>query len=72
GGGGLPQALGIAATGLMLGLYQPVLAFYRRNPLWALALPLVAAFYLGCTLRSAISFYRGTGGMWKGRAQAGK
>jgi hopene-associated glycosyltransferase HpnB len=62
-GGGL-------ACGIMLTLYLPVLAFYRRSPLWALALPVVAVFYLGCTLYSAWAYYRGRGGMWKGRAQA--
>jgi hypothetical protein len=50
--------------------WQPVLAWYRRSPLWGLALPLVAAFYAGCTLVSAVAYYRGRGGMWKGRAQA--
>ncbi|NBC37850.1 glycosyltransferase [Novosphingobium sp. FSY-8] len=69
-GGG--QLAGIAACLVALTLYQPVLAFYRRSPLWALTLPLVAGFYLGCTLWSALCYYRGTGGMWKGRAQAGK
>lgn len=67
---------GIAAWGggfavaWMIALYLPVLAFYRRKRLWALALPVVAVFYLGCTLYSAWAWYRGRGGMWKGRAQA--
>ncbi len=51
-------------------IYQPILRFYRRSPLWAVALPLVALFYMACTLGSALAFYRGRGGMWKGRAQA--
>ena len=29
-----------------------------------------AAFYVGCTLYSALAWCRGKGGMWKGRAQA--
>jgi hypothetical protein len=33
-------------------------------------LPLIAAFYMGYTLDSAVQFWRGRGGMWKGRAQA--
>ncbi|MEY2943739.1 MAG: hypothetical protein RLY97_1753, partial [Pseudomonadota bacterium] len=39
-------------------------------PLWGLALPLVAGFYAICTLYSAVMYYAGRGGMWKGRAQA--
>lgn len=69
-GQGLAQALGGGAFSLMLLSWQPVLAWYRRSPLLALALPLVAAFYAGCTLASALAWYRGRGGMWKGRAQA--
>lgn len=62
-GGGL-------AAAWMVALYLPVLRFYGRQRVWALALPLVAVFYLGCTLYSAWAYYRGRGGMWKGRAQA--
>jgi hypothetical protein len=50
----------------MVALYLPVLAFYRRSSLWALALPLVAVFYLGCTLYSAQAYYRGRGECGKG------
>lgn len=64
------DGLGIAACVLAVLIYQPILRFYRRSPLWALALPLVTLFYKGCTLHSAFAFYRGRGGMWKGRAQA--
>jgi hopene-associated glycosyltransferase HpnB len=67
---GLPRALGLLAIALMVLSWQPVLAWYRRSPLWGVALPLVAAFYAGCTLASALAYYRGRGGMWKGRAQA--
>ena len=50
--------------------FQPTLRFYRRSPLWGLALPAIAAFYAGCTFASALAHWRGRGGMWKGRAQA--
>ena len=50
--------------------FQPILAFYRRLPLWGLALPLIGLFYAGFTVHSAIQHGRGLGGMWKGRAQA--
>jgi hopene-associated glycosyltransferase HpnB len=67
---GTGQLLGIAACVLMFVSYQPLLRFYRRSPLWGLALPLVAAFYTSCTLASAWQHAQGRGGMWKGRAQA--
>lgn len=67
---GTAQLFGIATCALMVLAYQPLLRFYRRSPLWGLALPLVAAFYLWCTLASARQHAQGRGGMWKGRAQA--
>ncbi|MEO5865981.1 MAG: glycosyltransferase [Sphingomonas sp.] len=69
-GHGWSQCAGIAAWVLMALAFQPMLRFYRRSPLWGIALPAIAAFYAGCTLLSAWQHYRGRGGMWKGRAQA--
>ena len=69
-GFGVERWLGAGAWVLMGLLYRPMLDFYRRSPLWGLTLPLVAGFYVGCTLASAWAWYRGKGGMWKGRAQA--
>lgn len=69
-GQGFARFAGIATWALMAIAFQPMLAFYRRSPLWGLALPLIAAFYAGCTLLSAWQHIRGRGGMWKGRAQA--
>ena len=66
---GVPQALGAAAWLLMSIAYFPALRFYRRSPLWAPLLPLVAAFYMGATIHSAVSYWRGAGGQWKGRIQ---
>jgi hopene-associated glycosyltransferase HpnB len=65
------QPLGALAWLLMSICYWPALRFYRRSPLWAPLLPFVAAFYMGCTLHSAVQYWRGTGGLWKGRIQAG-
>lgn len=70
-GHGLARGAGLAAWGMMALSFQPMLRFYRRSPLWGVALPLIACFYLGATLRSAWAHARGRGGMWKGRAQAG-
>jgi hopene-associated glycosyltransferase HpnB len=59
------------ATWLMMAVaYQPMLRFYKTSPLWGFALPLIGATYALFTLDSAIQFWRGRGGMWKGRAQA--
>ncbi|MBX9814135.1 MAG: glycosyl transferase family 2 [Proteobacteria bacterium SG_bin5] len=69
-GQGYARGLGLGAWGLMAIAFQPMLHFYRRSPLWGLALPVVAAFYAGATFASALAFWRGKGGMWKGRAQA--
>ncbi len=70
GGQGYARALGAAGWGLMALAFQPMLRFYRRSPLWGLALPLIAGFYAACTFASAWAHWRGRGGMWKGRAQA--
>jgi hopene-associated glycosyltransferase HpnB len=64
------QPLGALAWLLMAVCYWPMLHFYGRSPFWAPLLPLVAAFYMGCTIHSAVQYWRGAGGRWKGRAQA--
>lgn len=64
-----PVALGATAWLLMALAYLPMVRFYRLNPLWTLALPLTALFYMGATLHSAIKYWAGRGGEWKGRAQ---
>ena len=69
-GEGLARWLGFGAWAIMALTFQPMLRFYRRSPLWGVALPGIAAFYLGCTMLSAWQHLRGRGGMWKGRAQA--
>ena len=48
--------------------YQPTLARYGRSPLWALALPLIAIFYMAATVGSALNYWRGRGARWKNRA----
>jgi hopene-associated glycosyltransferase HpnB len=68
---GSERLLGIAAWALMAAAFQPILRFYRRSPLWGLALPAVAAAYVAFTLDSAYQHVRGRGGLWKGRVQAG-
>lgn len=69
-GEGMARWLGAAAWAMMALAFQPMLAFYRRSPLWGLALPAIAAFYAAATLASAVQHWRGRGGLWKGRYQA--
>jgi hypothetical protein len=65
----VPAALGGTAWLLMVLSYWPVLRLYRLNPLWALALPVAAVFYMGATFHSARKYWMGRGGEWKGRIQ---
>ncbi|HLK07314.1 MAG TPA: glycosyltransferase [Candidatus Angelobacter sp.] len=65
----VPAALGGAAWLLMVLSYWPALRLYRLNPLWALALPMAAVFYVGATFHSAWKYWTGRGGEWKGRIQ---
>jgi hopene-associated glycosyltransferase HpnB len=68
---GTAQALAAAAWALMTLAYLPTLRFYGLSPLWSLALPAVAAIYLGYTIDSALQHWQGRGGAWKGRLQGG-
>jgi hopene-associated glycosyltransferase HpnB len=67
-GNGWTRACGLAACMLAAASYLPTLARYRRAYVWALALPLIALFYMAATLSSAIDFWRGKGANWKERA----
>ena len=69
-GGGAARLAGLLAWLLMALAFQPMLRFYRVSPLWGLALPAIGAAYTLFTIQSALQFWRGQGGMWKGRAQA--
>jgi hopene-associated glycosyltransferase HpnB len=69
-GAGLARWTGLAAWAAMILAFQPMLRFYRRSPLWGLALPLIGALYTAFTIKSALDSWRGRGGQWKGRAQA--
>lgn len=62
--------LGLAAWALMAITYLPTVRFYRLSPVWSAILPLVAVFYTYATWLSAVRYWLGRGGQWKGRAQA--
>jgi hopene-associated glycosyltransferase HpnB len=67
--GGWAALFGASAWIIMSACYWPTLHFYKLSPLWAPALPLVALFYLGATVQSAVEYWNGSGGQWKGRVQ---
>jgi len=60
----------LAAWTMMTLTYLPTVRFYRLSPLWAPLLPLAALFYSYATWLSAMRYWMGQGGQWKGRAQA--
>ena len=65
----IPIVLGGGAWLLMSIAYFPMVRFYGRSPIWSLSLPFVAMFYAGATIHSAIQYWSGRGGLWKGRVQ---
>jgi hopene-associated glycosyltransferase HpnB len=67
-GHGWQRALGFAAFGFSALSYLPTMARYGRSRLWALALPLIALFYMAATCDSALNHWRGRGTRWKSRA----
>jgi hopene-associated glycosyltransferase HpnB len=61
--------MGAAAWAAMTITYTNMVRYYRLNSAWALTLPLAALFYLGATIHSAVKYWNGRGGDWKGRFQ---
>ena len=70
-GSGTLSLVGAVAYLLMCVAYLPMVRFYGLNLMWALTLPFSAAFYLMATVHSAMKYWSGRGGEWKGRAQDG-
>jgi len=66
-GNGWRFGCGLAACALAALSYMPTLTRYRRNRLWALALPVIAVFYMAATAASAVNYWRGKGASWKNR-----
>jgi hopene-associated glycosyltransferase HpnB len=67
--GGWATLFGGFAWLLMILSFWPMVRFYELSPLWAASLPLVALFYAGATVHSAVQYWIGRGGEWKGRTQ---
>ncbi|UBF24615.1 glycosyltransferase [Kovacikia minuta CCNUW1] len=59
--------LGLVGWLLMALAYFPTIRFYHCSPLFAVGLPAIAVLYNLMTLDSALRYWRGQGGAWKGR-----
>jgi hopene-associated glycosyltransferase HpnB len=68
-GRSLLVTLGAAAWAMMTVAYLPMIRFYGLRAPWAALLPLAALFYTGATVHSALKYWAGRGGEWKGRVQ---
>ena len=58
------------AIALMTATFLVTVRFYNLSTAWALTLPVAAVFYGYATCLSAMRYWLGRGGQWKGRAQA--
>ena len=67
---GVAQAAGVLAWAMMALALAPMLRLYGRPLIGGLALPAIAAAYVAFTVDSALQYWRGQGGYWKGRFQA--
>lgn len=66
-GRGRVRVMGGASLFLAVISFLPTLSRFRLSPLRALALPVVAAFYMAATIGSAVDHHRGRGVQWKSR-----
>ncbi len=55
---------------MMAATFAVTVKFYGLSWPWALTLPIAALFYAYATCVSAVRYWLGRGGQWKGRAQA--
>lgn len=59
--------IGFTGWMLMSFAYWPTVRFYRCSPIFAFSLPLIALLYTLMTIDSALRYWQGRGGAWKGR-----
>lgn len=52
---------------LMIVAYRPTVRLYKLSLIWTLWLPAIAFLYTLMTIDSAVKYYQGQGGAWKGR-----
>ena len=67
---GAAQAAGAVTWAMMAIALAPMLRLYGRPLIGGFALPAIAAAYVAFTFDSALQYWRGRGGYWKGRFQA--
>jgi hopene-associated glycosyltransferase HpnB len=67
---GPAQVAGALAWAMMTLALAPMLRLYGRPLVGGFALPGIAAAYVAFTFDSALQYWRGRGGYWKGRFQA--
>ncbi len=67
---GAAQTAGVASWILMALSFVPTLRLYGQAVVRCFALPVIAAAFTAFTLESALLYWRGHGGYWKGRFQA--
>jgi hopene-associated glycosyltransferase HpnB len=70
-GHGPARLAGLLTWVMFAAAYLPTLARFRRSPLWAALLPVIALFYMAATIGSAVNYHVGNGVVWKGRAYGG-
>ena len=66
----LARLLGAVSWAAMSLAFAPILRAYNGKAGLAFLLPAVTLFYAAATVASALMFWRGRGGYWKGRFQA--
>ncbi|MBE9170369.1 glycosyltransferase [Pleurocapsales cyanobacterium LEGE 06147] len=64
---GLLTSIGLLTWLLMSLAYLPTVRLYQMSPLWAVCLPAIAFLYTLMTIDSALKYWQGKGGAWKGR-----
>jgi hopene-associated glycosyltransferase HpnB len=67
-GGGAARWIGLLTWVAESASYLPTLRRLGASPLWSLLLPLIALFYMGATVGSALRYQFGPGVVWKSRA----
>jgi hopene-associated glycosyltransferase HpnB len=70
-GHGWRTIIGLLTYAIAVLSFFPTLERYRQPRVFALALPLIALFYMAATIASAVNYWRGTGAQWKSRAYGG-
>ena len=63
----LEASLGFITWTIMTIAYLPTIKLYKLSSIWAIFLPAIALLYTLMTINSAVKYWQGKGGNWKGR-----